>query len=94
MDIDRYPEVRLADLSRITHAYHLVTPPESAAGETLIIRFAGVYGVGSKGNSDAAYMKAVATAGLAAWGPSLLVFDFRELDYSWGDMLDPVLRAV
>jgi hypothetical protein len=24
MDIDRYPEVRLADLSRITHAYHLV----------------------------------------------------------------------
>ena len=38
-------------------------------------------------------MRAVAAAGLEAWEPSALIFDFSELDYVWGDMLQGVLGA-
>jgi hypothetical protein len=92
MEIDSYPEVRLADLSRIAHSYH-IAPSREPGRVALIIRFVGQYGVGHIGNPDAIYMTAVASAGLDAWHPNRLVFDFRELEYTWGDMLDSVLRA-
>ena len=88
--MDPYPELRLADLSRIAHSYH-IAPSDGPGRAALIIRFVGQYGVGCKGNGDAAYMNAVASAGLAAWNPNRLILDFRELEYVWGDMLTSVL---
>ena len=88
-----YPEVRLSELSKIAHSFHTVTSSDGAIVDTLIIRFVGSYGVGHKGNGDACYMRAVASAGLEAWRPSALVFDFSELEYVWGDMLSVVLSV-
>jgi hypothetical protein len=92
MELDSYPEVSLADLSGITHSYH-IAPSGEPGRVALIIRFTGQYGVGCKGNGDAVYMRAVASAGLEPWHPNRSVFDFRELEYVWGDMLDSVLRT-
>jgi hypothetical protein len=88
-----YSEVRLSELSKIAHSFHIVTSSGGRVADALIIKFVGSYGVGCKGNDDACYMRAVASAGLEAWRPGVLVFDFSELDYVWGDMLDSVLSV-
>lgn len=58
-----------------------------------VIAFAGEYGVGSAGNPDAAYMRAVVTSAAAAWDSVGLVLDLRELEYSWGNALMSVVQA-
>jgi len=53
--------------------------------DVLVLKFAGTYRHGSAGNPDATAMFARARSALAAWHPDALVFDFRALDYRWGD---------
>lgn len=60
--------------------------------DPLVVTFTGVYGVGSAGNSDAAFMRAVIARGLQATTPAAVVLDLRELDYRWGDMMASVLN--
>lgn len=93
MDDYPYSEVRLSELSKIAHSFHIVTSSAGKVVDALIIKFVGAYGVGCKGNGDACYMRAVASAGLEAWRPGVLVFDLSELDYVWGDMLQTVLSV-
>jgi hypothetical protein len=67
--------------------YRMFTCP--LAGEqyatALVIRFSGVFGIGSAGNGNAALMRVVTRAGLDAWGCRAVVFDLRELAYEWGN---------
>lgn len=88
-----YIEVHLSDLSRIVHSFHILKSSGGSVVDALIIKFVGSYGVGCKGNDDASYMCAVTSAGLEAWRPHALIFDFAELDYVWGDMLREVLSV-
>jgi hypothetical protein len=53
----------------------------------LVLRFAGVYGVGSAGNGDAEFMRVITRAALEAWHCHAVVFDLRELAYDWGDAI-------
>lgn len=58
-----------------------------------VVAFSGEYGVGSAGNPDAAYMRAVVTSAAAAWDSVGVVLDLRELEYSWGNALMSVVQA-
>jgi hypothetical protein len=80
------PEAKLSDLSAITYAYY-VAETTNRRVNTLIVRFSGVF----VGNGDAIFMRAVTCAGLEAWHPLTLGFDFRELSYTWGDEMTDVL---
>jgi hypothetical protein len=51
----------------------------------LVLKFSGVYGVGSEGNGDAAFMHVITRAATSAWRHHAVVFDLRELSYVWGD---------
>jgi hypothetical protein len=85
-------ERRLSDLSRITHQFWRV---EDGKRDTNIqvISFSGEYGVGSKGNNDAAYMRGVVLCGLASWDVSCLILDLSDLEYSWGYALLGVIEV-
>ena len=56
-----------------------------------VIEFSGHYRMGSAGNPDANFMKAMVAAGFAALDPDGLVIDLSELKYDWGDMLEAIL---
>lgn len=62
--------------------------------DILTVRFYGRYRVGCQGGPDATYMEAMTSAALVATQPKGLVFDFTELDYSWGDDLEKVYSVV
>lgn len=80
-------------LSALDHRFATARRSDSAArDELLIITFAGTYGVGSAGNGDALFMRAVIGLGLRAFRPAGVVLDLRELDYRWGDMMASVLN--
>lgn len=53
----------------------------------LVLRFSGVYGVGSAGNGDANFMRVITRAALEAWHCHAVVFDLRELAYEWGNAI-------
>ncbi|MEU4155181.1 hypothetical protein [Actinoplanes sp. NPDC026670] len=57
-----------------------------------MVTFTGTYGMGSAGNSDAVFMRAVLALALRAFAPVGVVLDLRELDYRWGDMMGAVLN--
>jgi hypothetical protein len=59
--------------------------------EIMVLKYNGIYGIGSSGNGDAQYMYAMGKAALAAWEPSGVILDWSNLDYQWGDMLEMVL---
>jgi hypothetical protein len=59
----------------------------------LIIAFRGVYGIGSQGNGDARFMKAIVGSGRTAFDPPGVVLDFSGLEYQWGDMIGAAVDA-
>jgi hypothetical protein len=61
--------------------------------EVLVVQFAGTYGVGSDGNQDAQYMRAMVVAAIEFVEPSGLIFDLTELRYEWGDRMHWVLHS-
>lgn len=56
----------------------------------LRIIYNGKYRSGSAGRPDATYMRATAAAGVAAFDPDAVIFDFSKFSYTWGDELDTV----
>ncbi len=56
-----------------------------------VLAFAGTYRHGSAGSPDADVMCGQVAAALATWTVRALVYDFRELDYQWGDGMIRVL---
>src|SRR5476651_2533422 len=87
MNDNRYPQVSLGDLSKISYTYREVPAVDGMVSPALIVQCCGTYGVGSPGNGDASFMTAIASAALKAWWPNALIFDMRELDYMWGDRM-------
>lgn len=53
--------------------------------EAVVIKFRGLYGYGSAGYGDAAYMKAIRDYIAECVLPCAFVFDLRELEYEWGN---------
>ena len=74
---------RMSDLDASFDRYRFADPKI----DVLVMAVRGVWGHGSAGNPDARAMLARARAALVAWDPDALVFDFRELDYQWGDAM-------
>jgi hypothetical protein len=64
---------------------------EISRRDMIVIKFKGVYRLGSGGNGDAQYMYAMGKAALAAWYCAGVILDWSELDYQWGDLLEKVL---
>lgn len=56
----------------------------------LIVKFSGVYGLGSAGNGDAQYMNACLNMAKSLYDYRALIIDLTQLDYQWGDMIDQI----
>lgn len=84
----KFERVALGDLSTITASYRIGSRGD--ARRILVVRFRGEYRPGSAGNSDAAFMCGVSAAGVNAFRPYAVIFDFSKLRYVWGDMLEAV----
>ena len=90
MSIDLQP-FDLEALSEIRATFWLGTIREGThEGRALVLRFEGIYRIGSEGNPDARYMIAKGEAAVAASAPAALVIDFSGLDYQWGGLLEAV----
>ncbi|MCM3342457.1 hypothetical protein M3650_28495 [Paenibacillus sp. MER TA 81-3] len=83
-------KVSLHELSRLEHNIYLTKSTMRQYKDMMVLQFTGNYGYGSEGNSDAAYMKAIATAALSVWEPTALIINLSELTYEWGDRLEEI----
>lgn len=88
MAVPKLHERTFGELSQIKVAYFLGPSARSPHLAILVIRYAGTYPIGSAGNDDAQYMKAMAKAGVAAFEPWGVIHDLSELTYEWGDRLE------
>src|SRR5262245_46357125 len=84
----KFERLSLSDLSAIRASYLLASTEDFH--RVLIVAFEGAYGIGSAGNSDATFMRAASAAGVEAFFPDAVIFDFTRLKYVWGDMLESV----
>lgn len=89
MDIETF---ELTDGTNVTVAFSKTRLP-TERGSVLIVTVRGRTGIGCGSNGDAAYIEAMARAALCMIQPSALVFDFREFEYEWGDMMAATLGA-
>src|ERR1700747_1694426 len=78
-------ERRFDELIRLQ--YRIFTFPLGGKhhAKALVLKFSGVYGIGSEGNGDADFMLAITRAATSVWHCHAVVFDLRELAYEWGD---------
>ena len=60
---------------------------QHAAGPILAVSFAEKYPQGSQGNGSAAEMVSYLRSVLAATNAAAVLFDFRDLQYTWGDAI-------
>lgn len=90
-------EVHFSDLSDITYRLFLEEDrPEKGkllGRKYLRIEFAGRHGIGSEGNDDSSFMRAIIRAAMSIWFVYGLVLDLRYLSYDWGDTIGDVLLA-
>ena len=84
----KFERVALGDLSDITASYRIGSRGDGK--KILVVSFQGEYRPGSAGNSDAAFMAGASAAGVNAFSPYAVIFDFSKLKYVWGDMLEAV----
>ncbi|MFV8752651.1 hypothetical protein ACNOYE_19050 [Nannocystaceae bacterium ST9] len=66
---------------------------EGMMPRVLIMHVRGTYRTGSYGNPDADALVLALHGMLRMLSPDALVFDFRELDYTWGNRMAEVLRC-
>ncbi|MEQ9363467.1 MAG: hypothetical protein RIF32_04450 [Leptospirales bacterium] len=59
----------------------------------LIARVIGQYRDGSRGNSDARYIRGMISTAVELWRPAGVIIDFTQMKYEWGDMLEIVYDA-
>jgi hypothetical protein len=85
--------VSFHDLSRIQYQAHICRfgPDDDGA---LVLAFIGEMPPGSAGNDDATFMSFIAGKFVALTLPDCVVFDFRELTYSFGNSLGELPHAV
>lgn len=80
-------EHRFDDLSRLQYRIFTCELGGKHNPTALVLKFSGVYGVGSAGNGDAAFMRVITRAATSGWRCHAAVFDLRELGYEWGDSI-------
>lgn len=68
--------------------------PIASAGHILELRYVGEYRPGSQGKPDAAAMRAAMLPHVLETCPDVVLFDFSELDYSWGDGILGLLQTL
>lgn len=66
---------------------------EGMMPRVLVMHVRGTYRSGSQGNPDADALVLTLHGMLRMISPDALVFDFRELDYTWGNRMVEVLRC-
>jgi len=86
-------ELPIDELSQLQCTYG-APDDDSGLVDVLVVSFAGTYGHGSLGNSDATYIVAKTMAGLAAYEPCSLILDFQEMSYEWGNSIKRVWQHV
>ncbi len=86
-------KVDIAPDNPITHEVFTAALPSRHYSNLLVMKFVGTYGVGSSGNGDARYMAAVTKAAIEFTEPWGIIYDFTQLSYVWGDMMDYVLSV-
>ena len=84
----KFEPVALEDLSDISVSYRIASRDDRK--RILVMSFSGEYRPGSAGNTDAAFMCGASAAGVNAFSPDAVIFDFSKLKYVWGDMLEVV----
>jgi len=67
---------------------------EHERGPVVAVTFPGTYRPGSEGNDDAATMVAYLRYVLSATKPAAVIFDVRDLEYSWGDGIGGLALAL
>jgi hypothetical protein len=82
--------ISFRELSQIEYELSIGVGPTTES-QILVVSFTGTCGIGSAGNDDATFMRAIIVAALDAWSPSGLVLDLRHLAYEWGDLMTGVL---
>ena len=80
-------EHRFDDLSRLQYRVFTCSLGGKHNCMALVLKFSGVYGIGSAGNGDAEFMQVITCAASAAWRSHAVVFDLRDLAYEWGDAI-------
>jgi hypothetical protein len=80
-------ERRFDELSHLQYRVFTCALGGKHNATALVLKFSGVYGVGSEGNGDAHFMRVITRAALSAWDSHAVVFDLRELSYEWGDSI-------
>ena len=75
----------------VEHSFSETRFEEHPHRRVLVAKFSGVSGYGCANNGDAKYMSAMTTAAIFMWSPSAVLFDLRELQYEWGDMMAELL---
>lgn len=82
----------IEDLSKLACGYALFNTAEGS--DILVVSFQGEYGYGSRGNGDGTFIRAEIMRGLAAFEPSGVVLDFRQMRYEWGNTLLSAIAAI
>jgi hypothetical protein len=85
-------QVTYEALSSLTHTVWLSEHGKFETPECLMVKFAGIYRSGSDGPPDATYIMAATKAAHEAWFSMSVLLDFTDLEYTWGDNMEWVLR--
>lgn len=86
-------KIELVPDHAISYEIFCTQMPSATHLDVLIMKFSGVYGIGSKGNGDAQFMTAMTKAAISYTAPFGLIFDFTDLSYQWGDRMSDVILA-
>jgi hypothetical protein len=82
--------INFDEFSHLRYEFFLETTGKNPFQYTLIVKWIGVYRVGSLGNPDAYYMQGITKTALGIWHPAALILDLSEFEYEWGDLLEAV----
>ena len=80
-------EHRFDDLSDIQYRIYTCDISAKRRATAMVLAFSGTFGVGSAGNNDGVFMRMVTYSALSVWRSHAVVFDLRELTYTWGDKI-------
>lgn len=80
-------ERAFSDLSKLTYRVFAVERRIVHTVCVTVLEWNGIYRSGSLGNDDGIFMRVTTLAALSAWHAHGIVFDLRNLDYAWGNMI-------
>ncbi len=84
-------EFRLFEISKLKHRAFVAEFGGKWNPAALILEFCGTYGHGSIGNDDADFIHMIRSGATAILNVEAVVYDFRNMDYEWGNRIWNVL---